>query len=85
VAWDHAFENILRPYTRLVAPTDPIDDGASFADLGVDSLGILGLIVDSEEVFGVEIPLDLLSEDALAGPAAFWRILDGLIAQTPAR
>lgn len=81
--WDTRFEQVLRPYCRLVAAAGPIDPDASFAELGVDSLGVLGLIVDTEEAFGIELPMDMLTEDTLAGPAAFWRTVSGLVGGKP--
>jgi minimal PKS acyl carrier protein len=39
-------------------PSDPADliGGVTFADLGVDSLGIIGIIAEVERRYGVAIP-----------------------------
>lgn len=44
--------------TKTGAQVDPdgIDDSTTFADIGVDSLGLLGVITSIEESNGVSLP-----------------------------
>lgn len=77
--WEEKFDHILRHRCRLVASEDVVDPDVSFDLLGVDSVELLGLIIDSEEVFGVEIPANMLTGDVLATPRTFWRALKELM------
>jgi acyl carrier protein len=78
-SWDDKFDHLLRSYCRLAESHDTIDPDTPFDLLGIDSVGLLGLIVDSEEVFGVEFPNDMLTSDVLATPGAFWQALTDLM------
>lgn len=77
--WDEEFDHLLRSYCGIVGPRDVIGPDVPFDILGVDSVGLLGLIVDSEEIFGVEFPNDMLNSTVLATPGSFWRALRDLI------
>lgn len=76
--WDEKFDSILRAYSRL-APAEAIDPYVPFDLLGIDSVGLLGVIVDSEEVFEVEFPSDLLVGDVLATPGSLWKAVRELM------
>ena len=73
VPWNDDFDRILRSYCRLDSPGAPIAGDATFTALGVDSLGLLGLIGEAESVFDVTLPADLLTNEVLFMPATFWQ------------
>ena len=77
--WDERFERLLRFYSGIAGSRDVIGPDVPFDLLGVDTRGLLGLIADSEEVFGVEFPNDMLNSTVLATPGSFWRALRDLI------
>jgi acyl carrier protein len=82
--WSEEFEKILRTHCRLVDRAAPLSPYAPFDLLGVDSIGLLGIIVDSEDAFDVDFLDELLTAEALATPIAFWESLQAVIGQTPA-
>lgn len=71
--WAEEFEQVLRSRCRFAASDAALDPDASFDALGVDSFGLLGLIVESEEAFQVEFPEHMLTGEVLATPATLWR------------
>jgi acyl carrier protein len=80
--WDEKFDHLLRSHRRLAESQDTIAPDVPFDLLGIDSLGLLGLIVDSEEVFGIEFPSDMLTSDVLATPGTFWQALKDLMSMS---
>lgn len=49
---------VARRATATEVPT-----AVPLADLGVDSLGIVGLIVDLEQAFGIRLPATMISSE----------------------
>ena len=77
--WDEKYDHLVRSYCGRTESQDAIAPDIPFDLLGVDSVGLLGLIVDSEEIFGVECPNDMLTSDVLATPGTFWQALKDLM------
>lgn len=78
--WTEKYDLIVRSYCRLSEPAAPIDAGTPFTALGVDSLGLLGLIADTELAYDVTFPQTMLTVEALFTPGAFWQALQTLTA-----
>ncbi len=76
----HEFDQLIAR-TCQVTVTDP---ATTFADLGIDSLAHLGLLVAVEEQYGIEIDPDVLMDPALATPAGLWRYAEAQVAGSPA-
>ncbi|KJL23884.1 D-alanine--poly(phosphoribitol) ligase subunit 2 [Microbacterium azadirachtae] len=45
---------------------------SSLAQAGLDSLALVGLLVDVEDTYGVTIPDELLSQESFATPRVLW-------------
>jgi acyl carrier protein len=76
--WADEFERILRSHCRFASPDEAVDPDASFDALGVDSAGLLGLIVESEDALDVEFPEYMLTGEVLATPATLWQAIQQL-------
>jgi len=74
-AWPKEFDEVLRRFCRFANPDEEIDADAFFLELGVDSLAMLSLIVESEEALGVILTPDLLTAESLATTGGFWQLL----------
>jgi acyl carrier protein len=76
-AWDARYEELLRahlPYaTGAFVATDAL------ADLGLDSLGVVSLLVDIEAGYGVEFPDELLTAEAFATVGSLWETLSSVV------
>ena len=69
---DAQLRTLLTQRVRL-AHADTVDAGASLLDLGLDSTGILSLVVGIEERFDLEIPDRDITVDNFGSVAAITR------------
>jgi acyl carrier protein len=68
-------EKVLREHTRYVSADAELDPDMPLASLGVDSLDLIELIVQIEDVFDLEIPPEDVNPETFATPASIWRML----------
>lgn len=68
-------EKILRAHARFTAADSDINPDMSLASLGVDSLGIIELVVEIEDEFDLEIPPDQITPETFATPTSIWQLL----------
>ncbi|GAA3028199.1 acyl carrier protein [Actinokineospora globicatena] len=76
--WSAEFERVLRGYLPLHGPDARLRPDDSLADLGLDSMATVGLLVDVEEEFGIALADDDLTDQTFASPAALWAVVDRL-------
>ncbi|MFC4859243.1 phosphopantetheine-binding protein [Actinophytocola glycyrrhizae] len=79
--WDPHFEAILRTYLPELPPADPLPENVRLANLGLDSLRTLGLILDIQEQYQVTFTDDELNPDTFATSASLWGALAKLTAE----
>jgi len=80
--WPEEFEKLLRTYLPLLRDDDPLARTIGLADLGLDSMSTIGLLVDLEESFDVQFPDDALVPETFATTTSLWSVLSGLSDQT---
>lgn len=56
-------QGVLRRHLKFLDPGAALTPDAALGALGLDSMAAVNLLVDLEEVFGVQIPDDLLSAE----------------------
>jgi acyl carrier protein len=71
-SWDLGFERIVRDNVPLLTDDLPLVPETNLADLGLDSLNMLGLMIAVEAEYGVEVPSELLTFRTFATPRALW-------------
>jgi acyl carrier protein len=76
------FEAILQRYLPLSEVGLPLD--VSLADLGLDSLGTVRLVMAVEDGLRISIPDDLLIPETFATANALWRVISGLLKEPSA-
>ncbi|MEU6854789.1 phosphopantetheine-binding protein [Actinacidiphila alni] len=65
------FQDVLLP--RLpYAEGDELSPDADLAALGLDSMGVVQLLADLEDHFGVELDDELLTEETFATVGSLW-------------
>jgi acyl carrier protein len=74
------FEKLLRTRCTLLAESDPIDPDAPLWTLGVESIDLLGLIVDLETAYQLVFSDDLLVTATFDTAAAVWQAVQDLMA-----
>ncbi|MEV4690567.1 phosphopantetheine-binding protein [Micromonospora echinospora] len=82
--WPEQFDAILRAHLPLLEATEPLLPDVALADLGLDSLATVTLLLELEDEFGVTIPDELLNENTFATPQQLWLVLTTLTESAPA-
>jgi acyl carrier protein len=77
--WDERFETLVRKQVGLSAD-EPLDPDVRVSDLGLDSIGMVNLLVEIEQAFDVVFTDDLLTPSTFVTPGALWRTVSGLLA-----
>jgi len=74
----HEFQTILRAHLPYV---DSGELGAAdeLASLGLDSMGVVALLADFEDGYGIELPDDILNEETFATVGSLWQALSALV------
>jgi acyl carrier protein len=75
VAWPAKYEDVLRQHLPLLDAGQQLHSGAVLVDLGLDSLGVIALLVDLEETFSVVIPDERLGQETFATAGSLWGVL----------
>lgn len=76
--WLYDYESLLRPYLPLLGTSQRLSADDRLENLGLDSMGTVGLLVEVEDFFGVTFPDELLSAATFATPAALREAIEGL-------
>jgi acyl carrier protein len=73
---------IVRSRCRFVDPAEPLDPDAALTALGVGSLEIVEIIVDIEDAYGIEVPLEMLTPEMFTSTSTMWAGLRHLIVES---
>ena len=77
-SWDETFEGLLREALRFLPDDASLQPDMSTSDAGLDSLGIVHLLMVVEEQYDISIPDELLRWETFATPGALWAAISGL-------
>ncbi|MFJ6610143.1 phosphopantetheine-binding protein [Streptomyces sp. NPDC091289] len=75
-SWPPAFENALRQSLPLLEPSEALLPDTRLAELGLDSMATVQLLVVLEEVFARMLPDELITHDTFATPADVWAFVE---------
>ncbi|MEU6072780.1 phosphopantetheine-binding protein [Micromonospora sp. NPDC047074] len=73
--WPDDFEKVVRQHLPLLAEGTPLTAESSLPALGLDSLATVGLLVEVEEAFAVQLSDEDLRVETFATPAALWAVV----------
>jgi acyl carrier protein len=76
--WPTEFETIIRSQCRSLEAGQAVAPDDSLALLGVDSLGMVAIIIEIESRFGIVLPDEILAGDDLNTPATIWKVVERL-------
>lgn len=72
------FASIVRSHLRLIDADAELEPDMDIAAAGLDSVGMVSLVVELEEKFGVTLPDEELSWMTFQTPAALWNVISRL-------
>ena len=81
-AWNPRFEETLRKHLPLARDVK-IGADSVLADLGLDSMELVSLLLDMEDAFGVTIPDELLVSATFATAGSLWDAVSSLAGARP--
>lgn len=81
--WDEQFEVLLRTHLFFLAPDEELLPDLDLREFGLDSLGVVDLLVSLESAYGIHLTDDYLAMDTFTTPATLWgalsRIQDAIV------
>jgi acyl carrier protein len=82
-SWPDSFEDILRSCLPVLPDGKPLAADMTLTELGLDSLGMVTLMLELEETFGISFPDESLTPETFATGRSLWSVAAGLMAGSP--
>lgn len=73
--WDERFEVLLRQYLPFLDAGEELAPDLDLRDFGLDSIGVIDLLVSLESAYDVRLTDDALSMETFETPAILWNVL----------
>lgn len=80
--WDEQFETLLRSHLPFLEEDEELFADLNLREFGLDSLGVVDLLVSLEETYAVRLLDEDLKMDTFAAPSVLWATLFKLINST---
>lgn len=80
--WDERFEVLLRGYLPFLPADEKLLPDLDLREFGLDSLGVVDLLVCVESEYDVRLNDDVLSMDTFQTPALLWATLSRIAGVT---
>jgi acyl carrier protein len=80
--WDDRFEQILRSNLNSLAAETPLADDAPLADLGLDSMQTVALLVELEKVYEIAFPDEAMTAETFATAGNLWTQVEATVRRT---
>ncbi|HEY2240654.1 MAG TPA: acyl carrier protein [Streptosporangiaceae bacterium] len=73
--WDEQFEALVRSHLPFLPPGGELAPDLDMRQFGLDSLGVVDLLVSLENTYGIRLTDEVLSMDTFETPAVLWQAL----------
>lgn len=74
--WNKQFEVLLRSHLPFLPDNEELRPELDLREFGLDSMGVVDLLVSLESQYCVRLTDDILSMDTFATPGVLWAALD---------
>ncbi|WP_188316903.1 acyl carrier protein [Solihabitans fulvus] len=81
-AWDDRFEKVLREAVPALPADTPLLPDLQLIAAGLDSVGIVKLMMRLEQEYRTEFAFELLNFQIFSTPATLWDAVSGALART---
>ena len=78
--WPEDFEKVLRRHLPFLQAGEALTPVASLADLGLDSMGTVSLLIDLEDSLTVSVSDDELLPEMFSNSGKLWEVLTRALA-----
>jgi nodulation protein F len=75
--WDEQFEILIRKHLPFLSADEDIHPDLNLREFGLDSLGVVDLLVSLESTYGIRLVDDALSIETFATPGVLWSAFSG--------
>jgi acyl carrier protein len=76
--WNEQFEVILRKQLPFLPADAELLPDLDLREFGLDSLGVIDLLVSLESAYSIHLSDDLLHMETFATPGVLWTVLSGI-------
>jgi acyl carrier protein len=76
--WNEQFEVLLRQHLPFLPADEELLPNLDLRAFGLDSLGVIDLLVALESAYCIRVTDDILSMDTFTTPAVLWDAMSGL-------
>jgi acyl carrier protein len=73
--WDDTFITVLSKHLKLLPPGEPLAPDASLVELGLDSLEMVGLLIDLETAYEISFPDGEMNFETFASAERLWAVV----------
>jgi acyl carrier protein len=73
--WPQRFEDVLLPYLTSYDAQQPLESDTPLALLGVDSMAVVGLMIELEAEFDVSFPEEEVNAQTFYSPGSLWSVV----------
>lgn len=74
---DAKFVSVLRPFLKYVGDEE-IAERSQLRDLGLDSMSAIELLFALEDIYGVSVPDDMLTDKTFETGGSLWSMVEDL-------
>jgi acyl carrier protein len=71
--WDATFEAVLRSVLPRLGPNDPLEPETDLRSLGLNSMGMVEVLVRLEGAYNTMLPDDALDHQTFSTPQNLWQ------------
>jgi acyl carrier protein len=76
--WDTQFEQLLRQALPFLSADEPLDEGTSLREYGLDSLSTVELLSALEAAYRIRFSDEALALETFRTPATVWEALSAM-------
>lgn len=76
--WNDKFQALLRAHLPFLSADEEIRPDLDLREFGLDSMGVVDLLVSLEEEFDIRLTDDDLTMDTFASPGTLWAAVAGV-------